>query len=132
MFIRANTELDACAHSASHDLQAPLRTIDGFSQMLLEDQAGNLDAESMRQLQTIRTAAGEMRNLIDDLLSLSRVTRCELRRQPVNLSELAFTVPPAHTKHDPEVCLRRVWRPALLTETDLASGLRPKREIAEY
>jgi light-regulated signal transduction histidine kinase (bacteriophytochrome) len=88
----ANKELEAFNYSVSHDLRAPLRSIDGFSQALLEDYADRLDAEGSRYLNHVRTSAQQMGELIDGLLSLSRVTRAELQREPVNLSEVARSV----------------------------------------
>jgi PAS domain S-box-containing protein len=84
----ANRELEAFSYSVAHDLRAPLRTIDGFSQALLEDYAQHVDATGQRYLGHIRTAAQLMGQLIDDLLSLSRVSRAELSFEPVRLSDL--------------------------------------------
>src|SRR5438046_6788716 len=75
--LAANTELDAFAYSVSHDLRAPLRSIDGFSQILLEDYSGTLDAAGRESLQRVRAASQRMGTLIDDLLKLARVTRAE-------------------------------------------------------
>ncbi len=88
----ANRELEAFSYSVAHDLRAPLRSIDGFSQALLEDCAVRLDAEGLRYLQNVRESAQQMGNLIDDLLNLSRVTRSELRRERLDLSALAHAV----------------------------------------
>jgi PAS domain S-box-containing protein len=85
---RANRELEAFNYSVAHDLRAPLRGIDGFSNILLEDYGKTLDAVGQRYLQRVRDAAQHMGRLIDSLLALSRVTRVGLRRQPVDLSEL--------------------------------------------
>ncbi len=88
----ANRELEAFSYSVAHDLRAPLRSIDGFSQALLEDCAGRLDADGKRYLQNVRESAQQMGNLIDDLLNLSRVTRSELRRDRFDLSGLVHAV----------------------------------------
>ena len=88
----ANKELEAFSYSVSHDLRAPLRHIDGFSQALLEDYADKLDAEGKNYLHEVRNASQEMAQLIDDVLQLARVTRSEMRREEVNLSELARSV----------------------------------------
>lgn len=85
----ANKELEAFSYSVSHDLRAPLRGIDGFSQALLEDYRDKLDAEGRHYLERVRYGAQRMGQLIDDLLRLSRVTRCELEPRRVNLSDLA-------------------------------------------
>jgi len=84
-----NRELEAFSYSVSHDLRAPLRTIDGFSQILQEDYEGELDDEGMDYLGRVRAASRHMATLIDDLLDLSRVGRRPLRREPVDLSRLA-------------------------------------------
>src|SRR5262249_34347689 len=83
---RKNKELEAFSYSVSHDLRAPLRSIDGFSTALLEDYAERLDAKGQEHLQRVRAAAQRMGELIDDLLQLSRVGRAELRRRSVDLS----------------------------------------------
>jgi len=84
-----NRELEAFSYSVSHDLRAPLRTIDGFSQILQEDYEGGLDDEGMDYLGRVRAASRHMATLIDDLLDLSRVGRRPLRREPLDLSRLA-------------------------------------------
>ena len=84
----ANRELEAFSYSVAHDLRAPLRAIDGFSQALLEDCADTLGDVGRGHLDRVRNAAQRMASLIDDLLMLSRVTRAELRRQPVDLGDL--------------------------------------------
>src|SRR5262249_7373602 len=70
-------------------LRAPLRGIDGFSQALQEDYAGNLDATGKNYLARIRAGTQRMGNLIDDLLKLARVARAEMHREPINLSKVA-------------------------------------------
>ncbi len=85
----ANKELEAFCYSVSHDLRAPLRTMDGFSQAVLEDYAERLDAEGQGYLQRIRRSCQRMGQLIDDLLNLSRLSRAELHRQSIDLTALA-------------------------------------------
>src|SRR3989441_2006356 len=85
----ANSELDAFAYSVSHDLRAPLRSIDGFSQVLLEDYATQLGDAGRDSLQRVRAASQRMATLIDDLLKLARVTRAEMRTERVDLSGMA-------------------------------------------
>src|SRR5205807_217818 len=80
------------AYAVSHDLRAPLRAIDGFGQALLEDYDARLDDAGRGYLQRVRAATQRMGVLIDDLLRLSRVTRAELNRVPVDLSALAESV----------------------------------------
>ena len=98
----ANKELEAFSYAVSHDLRAPLRGIDGFSQALLEDYAEKLDAEGKDHLHRVRAAAQHMGQLIDDLLNLSRLTRGELRREPVDLSALARTIVADLQKTEPD------------------------------
>jgi len=88
----ANNELEAFSYSVSHDLRAPLRHINGFSQALLEDYSDKLDKEGKSYLQEVRNASLEMAQLIEDMLQLARVTRSEMNREEVNLSELATSV----------------------------------------
>ncbi|MBZ5542914.1 MAG: PAS domain-containing protein [Acidobacteriia bacterium] len=85
----ANKELEAFAYSVSHDLRAPLRAIDGFSQAIVEDYSEKLDDQGKGYLARTRKAAQRMADLIDDMLSLSRVTRWEMQREQVDLSALA-------------------------------------------
>jgi PAS domain S-box-containing protein len=84
-----NRELEAFSYSVSHDLRAPLRSIDGFSQALVEEYDDKLDDQGRDYLRRVRAAAMRMGELIDDLLNLSRVTRREMRRERVDLSALA-------------------------------------------
>src|SRR5260370_376520 len=85
----ANSELDAFSSSVSHDLRAPLRRIDGFSPVLLERHAAQLDEAGRDSLQRVRAASQRMGRLIDDLLKLARVTRAEGRSEVVDLSSMA-------------------------------------------
>ncbi|ASC73740.1 multi-sensor signal transduction histidine kinase [Halomicronema hongdechloris C2206] len=85
----SNRELEAFAYSVSHDLRAPLRAIDGFSKALLEDYGDTFDEEGQDYFDRIRKNVTRMGMLIDDLLSLSRVSRYEIRHTTVNLSTLA-------------------------------------------
>jgi signal transduction histidine kinase len=88
----ANKELEAFSYSVSHDLRAPLRGIDGFSQALAEDEADRLSDEGKTYLRRIRAGAQRMAELIDDLLRLSRVSRSDFVRDRVDLSAVAETV----------------------------------------
>jgi PAS domain S-box-containing protein len=84
-----NRELEAFSYSVSHDLRAPLRSIDGFAQALVEDYADRLDGTGRNFLSRVRNAAQRMGRLIDDMLGLSRVTRAELNARDVDLSAIA-------------------------------------------
>ena len=88
----ANQELEAFSYSVSHDLRAPLRSIDGFSRILLRSYLDKLDTPGQDYLQRVRAASQRMGQLIDDLLELSRVTRVELRREAVDLSALGRAI----------------------------------------
>ena len=94
-------ELEAFSYSVSHDLRAPLRSIDGFSQILLEDYRDKVDAEGQDFLRRIRHASQNMAQLIDALLQLSRVIRSELSREPVDLSVLALSTAALVQKAEP-------------------------------
>ena len=87
---RVNHELQAFSYSVSHDLRSPLRSIDGFSQALLEDYGKQLDETAQDYLRRVRAGAQRMGQLIDDLLMLSRVSRQPITRVPVNLSDVAM------------------------------------------
>ncbi|MBI5504117.1 MAG: PAS domain S-box protein [Deltaproteobacteria bacterium] len=88
----ANTELESFSYSVSHDLRAPLRNIDAWSMVLLEEHRDQLRPEGREMLTRIRRSVHRMGRLIDDLLGLSRVSRAKLRREPVDLSALARAV----------------------------------------
>jgi PAS domain S-box-containing protein len=85
----ASREFEAFSYSVAHDLRAPLRGIDGFSQALIEDYSDKLDAEGRRQLGRVRESAQRMAQLIEHLLMLARVTQSDLRRERVDLSAIA-------------------------------------------
>jgi len=95
-------ELESFNYSVSHDLRTPLRAIDGFSQALLEDCAGLLDAQGQDYLQRIRAATQKMTQLIDDLLKLSRLTRREMHITRIDLSALALEVAAELRKSQPD------------------------------
>jgi PAS domain S-box-containing protein len=99
----ANRELEAFSYSVSHDLRAPLRSIDGFSRLLQEDYEGKLGAAGEDALRRIRAATQRMGDLIDDLLGLARVSRAELGRTTVDLSELARDLMKDFRRGEPHV-----------------------------
>src|SRR5881392_1005664 len=116
--LAANTELDAFAYSVSHDLRAPLRSIDGFSQVLLEDYAGALDAAGRESLQRVRAASQRMGTLIDDLLKLARVTRVEIRTEDVDLSGMAREIAAELQRATPERLVEFAIAPGLSARGD--------------
>jgi signal transduction histidine kinase len=87
----SNSELEAFAYSVSHDLRAPLRSIDGFSRIVLDRHAAQLSEQAQDYLRRVRSASQRMGQLIDELLTLSRVSRAELRSERLDLSEMAAT-----------------------------------------
>ncbi len=87
-----NKELEAFSYSVSHDLRAPLRAITGFSNILLEDYTDTLDAEGKRLLNVIQSNTKKMGQLIDDLLSFSRLGRKEIKKSNVNMEDLAKSI----------------------------------------
>jgi PAS domain S-box-containing protein len=119
-------ELDAFAYSVSHDLRAPLRAVAGFSDLLLEDYHDRLDETGRDYLRRVLAATDHMGRLIDDLLDLSRATRTELTRQPVNLTAMSHRIVAELLGPDPDPAsgpavqiaidddLRAVGDPALL------------------
>jgi light-regulated signal transduction histidine kinase (bacteriophytochrome) len=88
----ANKELDAFSYSVSHDLRAPLRAIDGFSKALLSDYAGQLDEQGRRYLARVRSGTQRMAELIDDLVSLSRITRAPMVSERVDITHISRRV----------------------------------------
>ena len=114
----ANRELEAFAYSVSHDLRAPLRAIDGFSQALLEDYGGRLDETGRDYLRRVRAAAQRMAALIDDLLELSRVSRSQLQPEVVDLSRMAREIMAALQERQPERRVAIVIQPGLKARGD--------------
>ncbi len=114
----ANKELEAFSYSVSHDLRAPLRSIDGFSQFLLEDYCEQLDDQGKDYLQRIRAAAQRMAQLIDDLLNLSRVTRSDMRGERVDLSALAETITAELQQAHPDQTVACIIAPGLIADGD--------------
>lgn len=97
-----NKELEAFAYSVSHDLRAPLRSIDGFSQALLEDYNAQVDQTGQDYLRRVRAASQRMAQLIDDMLQLSRLTRGEMSVEPVDLSAMAGEIVAELKQGEPE------------------------------
>ncbi|HLP76815.1 MAG TPA: two-component regulator propeller domain-containing protein [Candidatus Paceibacterota bacterium] len=119
----ANKELEAFSYSVSHDLRAPLRSIDGFSLALLEDCADKLNSESAENLQTIRAATKRMGTLIDDMLRLSKINRCEMQWAQVDLSKMAEEIGKELREAEPQRTVEFVVQPGCVVGGD-ASLLR--------
>jgi PAS domain S-box-containing protein len=114
----ANRELEAFAYSVSHDLRTPLRAIDGFSRVLLQDYTGQLDTQAQHYLTRVRTGAQRMGELIDALLDLSRMTRAQLSPQAVDLSALADSITAELGRADPERIVDVVIAPQITATGD--------------
>ncbi len=100
--VLVNKELEAFSYSVSHDLRAPLRGIDGFSQILVEDYSDKLDGDAIKYLGFIRSGVQKMGILIDDLINLSRLTRSEFKKENVDLAVVAAEVFSDLKLSDPE------------------------------
>ena len=123
----ANKELEAFSYSVSHDLRAPLRAVDGFSRMVVEDYSERLDDEGRRMLGVIRSETQRMGRLIDDLLAFSRLGRQEMEHAPIDMRGMAQAVfdelvaqeapdrklkldlHPLPTVHGTQMMIRQVW-----------------------
>ncbi|HYL10854.1 MAG TPA: PAS domain S-box protein [Candidatus Acidoferrales bacterium] len=116
-----NRELEAFTYSVSHDLRAPLRHIDGFSRILMDEYAGELPQQAHGHLRRIREATSHMGNLVDDLLNLSRIGRQPLALQKTNLNALVAKI---KTDFSSEIAERQVdWHIALLPTVECDPGL---------
>lgn len=114
----SNQELEAFSYSVSHDLRAPLRTIDGFSLALEEDFAEKLDAQGKDYISRVRNGVQRMGTLIDSLLQLSRVTRSDVQRELVDLSQLATLVFGEIQAGDPQREVNWIAQPRMMAEAD--------------
>jgi PAS domain S-box-containing protein len=114
----ANRELEAFCYSISHDLRAPLRSIDGFNKALLEDFADRIEPEARHYLDRSCAAAGRMARLIDDLLNLSRLSRADLRPAPFDLSRMAEDILGELRAAEPERAVETRVAPGLAARGD--------------
>jgi len=114
----ANRELESFSYSVSHDLRAPLRSIDGFSQALVEDFPEHLPEGARDYLDRIRASAKRMGQLIEDLLNLARVSRRSLERQPVNLTQVAKQVVADLQQREPDRTVEASLWEGMHTEGD--------------
>jgi signal transduction histidine kinase len=113
-----NKELEAFSYSVSHDLRAPLRSIRGFSEVVLERYASKIDSRGQDILQRICSASQQMDDLIEDLLKLSRVSRSELVCKPVDLSKLAEAIAAGLCQAEPKRSVKFILKPGLVAQGD--------------
>lgn len=114
----ANKELEAFSYSVSHDLRAPLRTVDGFSLALEEDYGTGLDDTARNYLQRIRASVQHMGNLIDALLQLSRITRADLNRETVDVTAMGSEIMREIEQQDPSRKIDVTIQPGLKAVAD--------------
>jgi signal transduction histidine kinase len=114
----ANKELETFSYSVSHDLRAPLRSIDGFARVVAERSKDQLDAQSLAYLERVQASSARMGVLIDDLLNLSRVARTEIAPQTVNLTEMALSLANELREIDPNRAIELTVESNLVTHGD--------------
>ena len=114
----ANKELESFSYSVAHDLRSPLRSIDGFSRIVMQDCAGALPAGGRESLERICAASQRMSRLISDLLELSRITRSPLHQTRVDLSALAWEIANNLQQTEPERAVQWVIEPGLYGDAD--------------
>jgi len=114
----SNKELEAFSYSVSHDLRAPLRSIDGFSKAILEDYSDKLDEQGRNYLGRVCAACQQMAQLIEDMLTLSRINRSEMRHTQVDLSALAKSIADEFTQNEPQRKVKFVIAPSAMVTGD--------------
>jgi PAS domain S-box-containing protein len=114
----SNKELEAFSYSVSHDLRAPLRSIDGFSQALLEDYQDKLDDTGKNYLDRVRKATQHMGSLIDDMLKLSRLTRSEFHHESVDLSTIVREISEKLQQDNPDKTVDVIIREGVIVNGD--------------
>jgi light-regulated signal transduction histidine kinase (bacteriophytochrome) len=114
----ANQELEAFSYSVSHDLRGPLRAIDGFSKILMDQYRATLDQQGQHYLDRVRAGSQRMGQLIDDLLSLARITRSEMHRGHVDLAQVAREVVDELRRAEPDRSVEVVMAPSATARGD--------------
>jgi light-regulated signal transduction histidine kinase (bacteriophytochrome) len=115
---RKNKELEGFSYAVSHELRAPLRSIDGFSEILLADHNDSLGPKGQAHLRRVRAAARRMGELIDDLLKLSRIERADLRRGTLDLSGIGVRIGESLRRSNPERPVHLVVEQGLVADAD--------------
>ena len=115
---RVNHELETFAYSVSHDLRAPLRAVDGFSKVLLDDYAAKLGGDGGHYLERIRAGAVRMGTLIDEILKLSRLSRQRFEREPIDISALAREIVAELSSVEPDRRVEVEIEDGLVAEAD--------------
>ena len=113
-----NKELEAFSYAVSHDLRAPLRTIDGFSQILMEDHGDKLEDDAKALIGRVRAATAKMSGLIEDLLKLSRVTSAPLAKATVDLSQMVQEIVASLVETEPDRKVEFRIEPGVTAECD--------------
>ncbi len=125
----ANRELETFAYSVAHDFRAPLRAMDGYSAILLEEQGPRLDEQGREQLARIRASSVRLGKLIDDLLRLAQLAQADLHREPVDLSSLAAQVVAELSAAQPQRNVEVVIAPGMRVDGDRAQLTALLREL---
>jgi two-component system NtrC family sensor kinase len=115
---RKNEELEAFSYSVSHDLRAPLRAVEGYTRILIENVAEHLDESGLHYAERISSGVARMTEMIDDLLELSRVGRAQLQRTTIDLAELATTILDDLAAGEPERHVTIIIGPTLIASAD--------------
>jgi PAS domain S-box-containing protein len=116
-----NKELESFSYSVSHDLRAPLRSIDGFSLALLEDYEKKLDDTGKKYLHKIRAATQHMGLLIEDLLKLSRITHAEFHHESIDLSKIVQSIAETYQQNNPGYDMKMIIQKGIIIKGDLHS-----------